>query len=164
MDSLVADPYLDGDVWTPSGGIVGPYIAVQTYAGASQNAPNLSALVTIPAAQNNPPPNGGACVGDPVECSTGLLLESHTDFFVPDTIPIMLTRTYRTQDFTSRSFGNGQTSNYDMFIVGSETNSMLVLTGRSGGAVSAGKRESLVPNQYRFRDLHRIAVRLRWHL
>src|SRR5207247_130928 len=36
--------------------------------------------------------------GDPIDLSTGLFFAEHTDFFLPDVIPIMFTRTYRTAD------------------------------------------------------------------
>src|SRR5271170_3114602 len=109
------------DVWMPSGGITGPYDVKQYYNDppSDNDVPidgaNLSAIVTIPAATNNPPPDGGACFG-PVECSTGLLLQSQTDFFLPDTIPISFTRTYRTHNLTAGSFGNGQTDNYELYV------------------------------------------------
>ena len=61
-------------------------------------------------------PEGGTCAGGPVECSTGILVDSQTDFFLPDTIPIKLNRTYRTLDGLQRSFGVGHSDNYDMFL------------------------------------------------
>jgi RHS repeat-associated protein len=63
----------------------------------------------------NPPPDG-CPVADPVDCSTGLFIESHTDISLKDVIPIQLKRTYRTADTRSRPFGIGATDNYELFI------------------------------------------------
>src|SRR5271170_1484324 len=75
-----------------------------------------------------PAPDGGTCpTGSPVECSTGVLLQTHTDFFLPGPIPIQFTRTYRSLDgpidlmdefspTSTREFGWGHTDNYDIFL------------------------------------------------
>jgi len=72
------------------------------------------------------PPNGPApegtggnpSGGEPVDLSTGLFIYEKTDLYLPDVIPISLTRVYRNGDNTSRNFGIGTTLPYDMFIVG----------------------------------------------
>ncbi len=61
-----------------------------------------------------PVPKGG----EPVDLSTGLFVYEKTDLYLPDVIPISLTRVYRNDDTTSRAFGIGTTLPYDMFIVG----------------------------------------------
>jgi RHS repeat-associated protein len=57
-------------------------------------------------------------LGDPVDPGTGLFVMQKTDLALPDVFPIVLTRTYRPQDSTSRAFGIGSSHPYDMFLVG----------------------------------------------
>jgi RHS repeat-associated protein len=63
---------------------------------------------------NGPPVNGCTQGGDPVDCATGLFLHTETDIAIRDTIPITVTRTYRQNDPTSRSFGIGTNLSYNM--------------------------------------------------
>jgi len=56
--------------------------------------------------------------GDPVDLGTGLFVLNKTDLYLPDIIPITLTRTYRQKDSRSRAFGIGTTHFYDMFLIG----------------------------------------------
>jgi RHS repeat-associated protein len=58
--------------------------------------------------------------GDPVDLGTGLFVMRNTDLYLPDVIPIDLTRTYRTRDGRSRPFGVGATHPYEMFMVGNK--------------------------------------------
>jgi RHS repeat-associated protein len=53
-----------------------------------------------------------------VDLGTGLFVQSKTDLFLPDIIPINLTRTYRPGDSLSRAFGIGTTQFYDIFLIG----------------------------------------------
>ena len=53
--------------------------------------------------------------GDPVDLSTGLFVDEHTDLLLPDTIPLTLTRTYRQNDPIVRPFGVGMNFDYGMF-------------------------------------------------
>lgn len=78
------------------------------------------AMVSNP---NNAPPEGPEpceeCEdGDPVDLATGLFVYSKTDLVIPDTLPLVLTRTYRPRDTVSRPFGIGATHPYELFIVG----------------------------------------------
>ena len=65
-----------------------------------------------PAAGSAPggPPKGG----DPVDLSTGLFDYTRTDLVLPDTIPIVIERSYRQGDSNSYSFGVGTTNRYDL--------------------------------------------------
>lgn len=56
--------------------------------------------------------------GDPVDVSTGLFVYRHTDSYLPDMIPINITRTYRQADAKPRAFGVGTTIGYDISLVG----------------------------------------------
>jgi RHS repeat-associated protein len=69
-----------------------------------------------------PPPGFPPCpgCGDPVDPTTGLFVYQHQDFYLPDVIPIDVTRTYRQGDTTSRAFGLGTTVSYDIFPVGDQ--------------------------------------------
>lgn len=53
-----------------------------------------------------------------VALASGLFIDHQTDFYLPDVVPINLTRTYRPQDDRSRSFGKGSTDSYELFLVG----------------------------------------------
>ncbi len=55
---------------------------------------------------------------DPVDLGTGLFEFRNVDFYLPDVIPIVLTRTYRQGSTMSRSFGLGTTLTYDTYLVG----------------------------------------------
>ena len=99
---------------TPNGKQIAPDPGVLIYelTGAMVASPSL-APATGPA-----PGSCGGTDGDPVDCGTGLFVWQKTDLFLPDVIPITLTRTYRPNDSMSRAFGIGTTQFYDMFLVG----------------------------------------------
>jgi RHS repeat-associated protein len=65
---------------------------------------------------------GGLPVADPVDLGTGLFVYKQTDLYLPDTIPIALTRVYRQGDNSSRAFGIGTTHPYDIAIAGDLNN------------------------------------------
>jgi RHS repeat-associated protein len=102
----------------PTGAKVIPDPGVETHSfmGAGGGPPTHVASNSLAPAVH-PAPNGGSCAGDPVECGTGLLEEGHTDFFLPGTMPIRLAHTYRTGSVWAMSFGVGQASNYDLYLV-----------------------------------------------
>jgi RHS repeat-associated protein len=55
-----------------------------------------------------------ASAGDPVDLHSGLFNYSKTDLVLPDSIPIMIQRSYRQADSNSYSFGKGTSSLYDI--------------------------------------------------
>ncbi len=59
---------------------------------------------------------GGPGWGDPVDPSTGVFGLHKTDLFLPDVLPIALTRTYNSADSAARPFGRGMTHTYAMFL------------------------------------------------
>ncbi len=61
-----------------------------------------------------PKPGGSTHGGDPVDLGTGLMVYRRTDLVIPDTIPIVVERTYRQGDSNSYSFGVGTTNLYDL--------------------------------------------------
>jgi RHS repeat-associated protein len=61
-----------------------------------------------------PAAGGGSEGGDPTEMATGLFPYRRTDLVIPDTIPIVIERTYRQGDSNSYSFGVGTTNRYDL--------------------------------------------------
>ena len=67
---------------------------------------------TGPRAGNGPGGQGG----DPVDLGTGLFVMEKTDLYLPDTVPLLLRRTYRPGDNQSRAFGIGSTHPYEMFL------------------------------------------------
>jgi RHS repeat-associated protein len=66
----------------------------------------------------SPGPNGGNGPpgADPVDLSTGEFVMEKTDLVVPDDIPLVLTRTYRSADSGQRPFGIGATHPYAVFL------------------------------------------------
>ena len=50
--------------------------------------------------------------------NTGGFVHTQTDFYLPDVIPINLTRSYCSHDPESRNFGIGTSSVYEMYLVG----------------------------------------------
>jgi RHS repeat-associated protein len=60
-------------------------------------------------------PSSSEC-GDPVNVFTGQFTQAETDLFLPDVVPISLTRTYRSLDLNRRMFGVGMTLDYDVFL------------------------------------------------
>jgi RHS repeat-associated protein len=62
----------------------------------------------------SPKPGGSTNGGDPVDLGTGLMVYRRTDLVIPDTIPIVIERTYRPGDSNSYSFGVGTSSIYDL--------------------------------------------------
>jgi RHS repeat-associated protein len=59
----------------------------------------------------------GITAGDPVDLYSGLFDYKKRDLVLPDTIPIVVERTYRQEDSNSYSFGKGTQSLYDMEVV-----------------------------------------------
>ncbi len=67
------------------------------------------------------PPADGATPGwwpkaDPVDPSSGIFVMSKTDLFLPDVIPIAVTRSYNSGDTLARPFGTGMSHLYSMFL------------------------------------------------
>ncbi|MFD7658351.1 RHS repeat-associated core domain-containing protein [Actinosynnema sp. NPDC059797] len=54
--------------------------------------------------------------GDPVDLSTGLLTDAHTDLGLADTVPISLTRLYWQGDGKVREFGLNSGADFNMFL------------------------------------------------
>ena len=80
--------------------------------------------------------NPESSCGEPVDASTGLFVYEKTDLAVADSLPINLTRTYRSRDTQMRPFGVGASHPYEMFLVGATwpyTNIDLILA--DGGRV-----------------------------
>lgn len=92
-----------------------PGVAVYEFTGAM-----ISPFGNPPA--DWPPPGSPRVGGDPVDLSTGLFVLNNTDLFLPDVIPLEITRTYRSKDTASRPFGIGSTHPYEMFLWSSVTN------------------------------------------
>jgi YD repeat-containing protein len=93
-----------------------------------QIVPNPSVIVyqltgamvggTGPAPGTFSPPGNPPKGGEPVDLSSGLFEYDKTDLAVSDIMPLVLRRTYRTNDMQQRPFGIGTTHNFDFFMVG----------------------------------------------
>jgi RHS repeat-associated protein len=111
-------------------------VMVYNFAGAMFNPAN-----TPPA--DGPPPGACSQAGDPVDCSTGLFLNTQTDLRLADIIPLEFARTYRSNDAVSRAFGIGSSSSYDLYLWSAEQYQKVDLVMPDGGRmhykrVSAG--------------------------
>jgi RHS repeat-associated protein len=105
--------YGDGRV-TPDGTriVPDPGVAVYQFTGA------MAYFGPPPPEPPGPPPGTppeGACC-EPVDLATGLFVMHKTDLAVGGLVPLTLTRTYRSQDAITRTFGRGATHPYAMFL------------------------------------------------
>ncbi|GAA0809714.1 RHS repeat-associated core domain-containing protein [Spirilliplanes yamanashiensis] len=71
--------------------------------------------------------------GDPVDLSTGMMVDSHTDLTVPDVTPLAVTRNYFQGDTRPREFGVGQSSQYHIFLRSATNNAASVDLYLPGG-------------------------------
>jgi RHS repeat-associated protein len=88
-----------------------PGVGIYEFTGAMVGSPLF-------APAEGPPPCSACDDGDPVDLATSLFVYRHVDLYLPDVLPITLTRTYRTRDNTWRAFGIGSNHPYNIFIVG----------------------------------------------
>ncbi|OLR92374.1 hypothetical protein BJP25_20000 [Actinokineospora bangkokensis] len=71
--------------------------------------------------------------GDPVDLSTGLLTDAHTDLGVDDTVPISLTREYWQGDNHNREFGLNSGSDFNLFLASENQYQEVDLYSPGGG-------------------------------
>lgn len=71
-----------------------------------------------PGAPEKSPTAGGEKGGEPVDLSTGLFIYEHTDLYLPDVIPLVLTRSFNSGDGQRRAFGISTNFEYGMFLYG----------------------------------------------
>lgn len=90
---------------------------------------------TNPPPSDSPEPGGEPDLGDPVDVGTGIFVMEKTDLFLPDVLPIALTRTYRPNDPTSRPFGRGSTHPYAMRLWSAQNYQEVDLILPDGGRV-----------------------------
>jgi hypothetical protein len=77
-----------------------------------------------PCPDDCPPPPPGTCPvdcpseaeADPVEPASGIFLHRMTDMTLPGRLPVVLGRTYRTNDPTLGPFGIGSSTSYDAYL------------------------------------------------
>jgi YD repeat-containing protein len=96
--------------------------------GGQRKAPDPAVLANFPAT-----PTGwhGAPIplfaGQPaptrwsVNLSTGAFIHTQTDIYLPDVIPIDLSRTYSSFDYYDRDFGIATSASYEVYLVGDNT-------------------------------------------
>jgi RHS repeat-associated protein len=90
--------------------IPNPGVSIYEFTGAMVSQPgNHPAVPLVP---------GDPRRGDPVDLQTGLFVYNKTDLVLSDVIPLVLTRTYRPNDYISRAFGIGTNHTFDIFMVG----------------------------------------------
>jgi RHS repeat-associated protein len=92
---------------TPTQVIAEPKTRFYAFTGASFNSGP-----TPPAGGQTP---DGPNSGDPVDPSTGAFIMRKTDLYLPDVMPLALTRTYDGLDTQQRAFGTGMTHAYGLF-------------------------------------------------
>ena len=136
------------------------------------------AMVTV----SQPPPNSaaipgaGATGGDPVDLYTGLFVYRKTDLVIPDTIPIVIQRTYRPGDSNSYGFGVGANNLYNLrlYSTNSEKEADLILpdggrvhyvrTSPGSGEVGAVYEATSLPNKYSKSVITWDTASSRWNL
>jgi RHS repeat-associated protein len=85
-----------------------PGVAIYEFTGAMMmSSPSPPAVGPVPDSPDD---------GDPVDLGTGLFVMEKTDLFLPDVMPIALTRTYRQNDPAARAFGIGSTFPYAIYL------------------------------------------------
>ena len=88
-----------------------PGVSIYEFTGAMINSGNS------PSANQTKCRTGEKCTGgEPVDLTTGLFVMEKTDLFLPDILPLKLTRTYVTGDTNARPFGVGMTHPYAIFL------------------------------------------------
>jgi len=84
---------------------------------------------------NRGPYDAPVKANDPVELQTGLFVMEKTDLVLPGIIPLVVTRTYRTNTSSPGPFGLGTSWNYDLFLLpppnGSPDQLLLIMPGGS---------------------------------
>lgn len=87
-----------------------PKTRIYGFTGASFND-------STPTPPNGRPPGTCRCDedGDPVNLATGIFSYEITDLVVPDVMPLVLTRSYNSQDPYNRAFGTGMSHSFGMF-------------------------------------------------
>jgi RHS repeat-associated protein len=88
----------------------------------------------------NSPPRIGPDPGskpraDPVDPSTGVFVLQQPDLYLPDLIPLALTRVYNSGDDLSRPFGRGMTHPYAMFLWSAQQYQQADLILPDGGTI-----------------------------
>lgn len=73
--------------------------------------------------------------GDPVDLGSGLFVSQKTDLYLPDIMPLALTRTYRQEDTVSRDVGVGTTNSYNLFLSSTNQYQVADLNLPDGGRV-----------------------------
>jgi YD repeat-containing protein len=96
--------------------------------GSPRKAPDPSMLANFPALPTGwhgapipifpgqPPPNRWS-----VNLNSGAFVHVQTDIYLPDVIPINLSRTYSSFDYADRDFGVGTSGSYEIYLVGNNT-------------------------------------------
>jgi RHS repeat-associated protein len=92
---------------TPTQVVADPKTRFYAFTGASFNS------------GQTPPTAGKTLAGpdkaDPIDPSTGAFIMKKTDLYLPDVMPLALTRTYNSLDTQQRSFGTGMTHPYGLY-------------------------------------------------
>ena len=96
--------------------VPGPGVEIYDFTGAMVGSPSVEK------GQGCVDPGNCPTAGEPVDLGSGEFVYTKTDLFLPDVIPLQLTRTYTTNDSVARSFGIGAMQYYDMLIAGDDAN------------------------------------------
>jgi RHS repeat-associated protein len=143
---------------TPDGQQVVPNPGVEIYefTGAMVGGSGLG--------PNNGPPRNNKKDGDPVDLFTGLFVLRKTDLYLPDVMPIGLTRTYRPADSRSRAFGIGSNHPYDIFLVGDTfPYTYIDLVMEDGGRVHFDRYDGGGGNDFANARYHHLTTPTDWY-
>jgi RHS repeat-associated protein len=143
---------------TPNGQQVVPNPGVEIYefTGAMVGGPGLG--------PSTGPPQNNKNDGDPVDLFTGLFTLRKTDIYLPDVMPIALTRTYRPADSRSRAFGVGSNHPYDIFLVGDTfPYTYIDAVMEDGGRVHFDRYDGGAGSDYANAKYHHLATPTGWY-
>jgi Domain of unknown function (DUF6531) len=80
-------------------------------------------------------PSMGATDADPFDIVTGIYHREYPDLYVDDSMPLKFVRTQRNMDSTSRAFGIGASTPYDMYIIGDQKFTWVALVDALGSRI-----------------------------
>jgi RHS repeat-associated protein len=86
--------------------------------GAELQSMHCATYAGNPGGPGRSPGNCCDSAADPVDLSTGEFEYQKTDLYLPDILPISLTRSFRSNDNNQRAFGIGTTLPFDLFLAG----------------------------------------------
>ncbi len=106
----------DGQTVSTDPGVGLPRFCCGAFCFAAQTTPSLASQSRTPQ---------GISGGDPVDLATGLFVLEKTDLVLPSRLPVVLTRTYRTNDNSQGPFGAGTSAFFTEILLAPSAQSLI---------------------------------------